>query len=77
MDYMVKEMVAPQMRFMSQEAYSVEEDTASLISFSETEMQKSLHESIPPQSPDARGMMTEIKNGMSSFHIINLIIIFL
>jgi len=36
----------------SKEHYDVEQDTASLLSFSEIAMQKSLQESIPPQSPD-------------------------
>ena len=66
---MPKEMLIPQMRLASQERY-VEEDTASLISFSETEMQKSLQESIPPQSPDAQGMITKVKTGKSN-HMTN------
>ena len=66
MDRIPKEMFIPQMHLVSQERY-MEEDTASLISFSESAMQKSLQESIPPQSPDAQGMITKVKTGKSNY----------
>ena len=56
-------------KMRSKEHYDMEQDTASLLSFSEIAMQKSLQASIPPQSPDD---MTAKLNIGKWFHVICL-----